>query len=464
MQIKKIAMFLLSLLIVYFYSEYTNSNREFIVALTDGGYLPNNLNIKKGDSVRFRTNLGKTFWPASDPHPTHTGNTLFDPKHGIKSTEEWKYRFIESGVFPYHDHLSANFRGIVTVQETNPLVFLQKNFSKFFRSFEKHDENFLSGVSGKCRKESWSERQEMIDCWNGFFTGITNNFGAEESMRLLKIVDEHGMIAHGDCHLYSDQIGTEAYWKLLSGKKFTPNQNFAMCDNGFMHGFMMEYMSHGQDLKASEKYCEGLESIDKSLASECFSGIGIGLSYYAWGLVPDSNYIAETALEKCNHLDVSHRDDCLFGVFGGLEHLFLGIHGSELRVNQEKPFSICDHQERADLRDYCYTRLAPPLFGDMNFDTSKIVKAILGISTIEARNSVAEHLGTILSQMDIYETQINIAGALDQCHRFPESVANYCVKGVFEGLFSGTENLSGFSCKESYLSESERKTCESMKV
>jgi len=86
------------------------------VSMTDSGFAPANLTIKKGDTVKYANKGTKAIWPASAPHPSHTDYSAFDPKKGIAVGESWSFTFTQSGRWPYHDHLNPTRFGSVTVE------------------------------------------------------------------------------------------------------------------------------------------------------------------------------------------------------------------------------------------------------------------------------------------------------------------------------------------------------------
>src|SRR3989344_2275114 len=87
----------------------TNDNGSALTAEkeiteTDSGFFPNELTIKKGDTVTFKSTRGKPFWPASDLHPTHGVYPDFDPKQPIDPNQTWSFKFDKVGNWKYHDH------------------------------------------------------------------------------------------------------------------------------------------------------------------------------------------------------------------------------------------------------------------------------------------------------------------------------------------------------------------------
>ena len=85
------------------------------VVLTDEGFVPQNIRIKQGTTVRFTTTRSDEFWPASNPHPTHSLYPAFDPKEPIEPSDSWSFTFDRVGVWGYHDHIRAYYTGIIQV-------------------------------------------------------------------------------------------------------------------------------------------------------------------------------------------------------------------------------------------------------------------------------------------------------------------------------------------------------------
>ncbi len=90
-----------------------------IITLTPDGFSPKNLTVQKGDTIVFISTRGKWFWPASNPHPTHTIYTDFDPGEPVAESEMWSFKFEKTGEWKYHDHLAPYFTGTITVRESS---------------------------------------------------------------------------------------------------------------------------------------------------------------------------------------------------------------------------------------------------------------------------------------------------------------------------------------------------------
>ncbi|MEM5828182.1 MAG: cell wall-binding repeat-containing protein [Candidatus Aenigmatarchaeota archaeon] len=101
------------------------------IVITDSGFQPEKLVVKKGTRVIFINQASREVWPASDYHPTHRlypgsgiekcgtpeEKNIFDACRGLKPGESWSFVFNEVGTWTYHDHLAPRFKGTIIVTE-----------------------------------------------------------------------------------------------------------------------------------------------------------------------------------------------------------------------------------------------------------------------------------------------------------------------------------------------------------
>jgi len=95
------------------------------VKITAEGFLPRELEIKKGDTVVWTNTASKPSWPASAMHPTHDvypekGGCIasaFDACKGLAEGESFKFQFNQIGTWKYHDHLNTSVFGAVKVED-----------------------------------------------------------------------------------------------------------------------------------------------------------------------------------------------------------------------------------------------------------------------------------------------------------------------------------------------------------
>ncbi len=87
------------------------------VSVTDGGFEPKSVTIKKGGTVTWTSNSDIDAWVASAFHPTHLEYPGFDQLKGMKRGETYSFTFEKVGTWKYHDHLMPSRNGVVVVIE-----------------------------------------------------------------------------------------------------------------------------------------------------------------------------------------------------------------------------------------------------------------------------------------------------------------------------------------------------------
>lgn len=86
------------------------------VEINDNGFIPKELTIRKCTNVTFKNTGTTEHYPVTDPHPEHTALPEFDAKTPIASGSSWSYLFNTSGAWKYHDEITPEHRGTITVQ------------------------------------------------------------------------------------------------------------------------------------------------------------------------------------------------------------------------------------------------------------------------------------------------------------------------------------------------------------
>lgn len=99
-----------------FTNSFGNSQQIHEIIFNDNGFYPNEISIQSGDSIKFTTPKSRSFWPASDLHPTHGIYPEFDPLSPIDPSSTWTFKFVKPGRWTYHDHLQPFFKGIIIVK------------------------------------------------------------------------------------------------------------------------------------------------------------------------------------------------------------------------------------------------------------------------------------------------------------------------------------------------------------
>lgn len=92
------------------------ASNVFTISMDDQKFIPNEITIKKGQTVTFVNQGKENHWPASNIHPTHGIYPEFDPKEPIYPGLSWSFTFDKTGQFRFHDHLFPEIKGLVTVK------------------------------------------------------------------------------------------------------------------------------------------------------------------------------------------------------------------------------------------------------------------------------------------------------------------------------------------------------------
>lgn len=86
------------------------------VSITDTGFEPATLTVPAGTTVTFLNNGQAAHWPASNPHPIHTGLSGFDATKALATGETYSFTFTKTGTWGFHDHLNTSLTGSVVVK------------------------------------------------------------------------------------------------------------------------------------------------------------------------------------------------------------------------------------------------------------------------------------------------------------------------------------------------------------
>jgi plastocyanin len=89
---------------------------EVTIEMREEGFVPERLRIDRGTHVTFVTTRDRQFWPASNPHPSHSFYHGFDPREPIESDSSWSFAMEQPGVWGYHDHIRSYYAGTLYVE------------------------------------------------------------------------------------------------------------------------------------------------------------------------------------------------------------------------------------------------------------------------------------------------------------------------------------------------------------
>lgn len=435
----------------------TNSITDKTVVLTKNGFEPAQIRIQEGQTIRFTTRKSQPFWPASDPHPTHDIYPAFDPKEPIDASKSWFMRFDKVGSWSYHDHLAPVYGGVVIVESVHKNTLFRQAGVRILDwitgVYEKMKESSLSlfpmndqVLFGQCQKLRLSI-DEYETCMDAIFRSEVRLKGVKASLEALNRFREKDVFFAANCHVAAHAIGEAGYEEILRGKIGQVNADTSVCNFGYYHGLMQEFVSHGKNSNAAVQFC--LSQTDQNnqnpyndrKVAQCIHGVGHGLVF--WHAVegrPSELILAKQGIEECERMlkpDSLSYTQCINGIFGGIAALYFTLHGFTYEMDSADPFWVCKEQDE-HVAKYCYDELLPPAFRLTGWDMAKTGAYIQKIPN-EVHKAVAmEHLG----KMPIVRGAVNDGDYMNiirQCRQFGERLSLNCIHGLAWAISSTGE-------------------------
>jgi plastocyanin len=346
------------LLLVFLFDAYSASTREIIVTRKDNGFEPKVLTIKKGQTVKFATDTGEPFWPASDSHPTHGKYPEFDPEKVIEADESWVFTFEKAGVWKFHDHLNSQFTGKI-------LVIGEEGEST---------KNCLEGNTDTLKAE----------CWEAEFANIIENEGIEAGFDAFKAFYDEDALFRRNCHDVTHYIGNIAYRQFQDADKTVVRKETGFCGFGFYHGFIESALAEkGPSFyREGRNYCESLsrhpafnlEGSGGDPTGPCIHGFGHAIfdsiEGKYWG---NDSLMVKRSIDVCEKTfnDDWARGECASGVYNSLAIAYSG-NVYDLEFNFLDPTSICREQNEL-YRHRCFMEVGIHYVRDQNFSEEKIL-------------------------------------------------------------------------------------------
>jgi plastocyanin len=87
------------------------------IVYTNEGFIPKEISIKKGQTVKFINQSDRKMWVASNDHPSHLAYPEFDQKEITVRGAVYEFKFEKSGNWGYHNHLYSTHGGTINVTE-----------------------------------------------------------------------------------------------------------------------------------------------------------------------------------------------------------------------------------------------------------------------------------------------------------------------------------------------------------
>ena len=422
--------------VLYFWKGQKHATFEIV--LTRDGFIPSRLEISKGDSVTFRSELGKEFWPASDLHPTHDIYPEFDPKMPVKPDEEWTFVFNKPGVWKFHDHLAPNYRGEITVLA---------------------DDGTLSIAS--------CEKSRSADCMEAEVISTLRTKGLDKALDKMAELYGSSDFFKTVCHSVSHSIGREAYQLYVQNKLGSLSEKASYCGYGFYHGFMEAMVQTEGTVASAREFCSKVGILLRSQTVDaegaCYHGIGHGT---VDGNDPraegDPLKIVTPGLALCKAAapnDVFlHR--CTTGVFNSLALMFWA-HEHGLSYDKKDPYAFCSTFAEKSLRQSCYEQMNTLVV----LGSNSLVEAINPASTIpdlDLRPFAAKSTALYYAQSHL--DPHGFEDVIKSCKAASPNLVNSCIDGFISGTVEfgkpGEQHklLTDF-CLNQAFSDGERTSC-----
>lgn len=425
-----------------------NSAQTIVVEMRNDGFYPPEVRINIGDAVNFINKTDKSFWPASNLHPTHEIYPEFDPKQPIDSGKGWSFKFTKIGEWKYHDHLSPINKGVIYV-----------SYSK---------SNSLPSTWSNCEKLNNNVAKQQ--CWQSLLEEELKSKGLEQGFLLFKKIYAQ---SPSDCHQYAHSLGEVAYKQYLTIKKVSLSEETDYCGFGFWHGFMGALMKDNQDNpKKAGDFCEYIKNQPNSgnsvaMALNCYHGLGIGLiedppNPKVWG---NAKAMRSQALKICEQVigqDGDKLGNCLSGVFHAtIDFMLQNKYG--LSFDKKAPFQTC-LIEVSKNREPCYLQIASKLYSAAQGNLYKMAGFIQNLP--ETDLGLKKRI-TQLAFFNVVNQNITaqqFSKYLNDCENIFQLNSQDCINGMVRGLFQTAEPGNEYSkvldiCNSTLLSEEDKIAC-----
>lgn len=386
-----------------------------IVYLTKNGFVPAGIKVNVGQTVKFISANGHSFWPASDPHPEHTAYSQFDSKTSVKAGNAFEFTFDEQGTYRYHNHLNPNERGVIKVVSPDSQEVECKDLQNIYQK----EECFLDELTN-------------IQLTKGDEYALAK---ADEILKSNKDLTEQ-------CHDMAHVLGEHAYWNYSKTKKLTKSDKVSFCGFGFVHGFVQEFAHHSPKfLTDGKKICgyfsEKIKYKDQDWEiapkDTCYNGIGHGIVFllfdnYQTNLVD----LVDASSKECNKIntDSSALDHCYQGVFSGISGLYLGTHGYKIPVDSKDPFYLC-RQLNDDFNSRCFANMIPAVGVLLDRDISRVLGSIVANNQKDYEYAL-NIVGDIASEWYRLK-QVKAKDVFDSCRSLSHKNNLICIKGFIDG-------------------------------
>ncbi|MEX0877510.1 MAG: hypothetical protein WDZ40_01445 [Candidatus Spechtbacterales bacterium] len=405
--------------VVFLFQKYFIISKHTTVELRNDGFYPKEVTVKIGEEVRFVNKRDRSFWPASNLHPTHAIYPEFDPGEPVGAGETWSFVFEVPGIWNYHDHLAPSFVGRIVVL----------------------DEGAATAAKDACEENLNSQK-----CWDLRLAQALEEEGLDASLDLLgELYKSNTQFAHS-CHAMAHNIGILAYNLYLDDPESVLSNKAYSCANGFFHGFMEAVITIDGDISTAADVCAYFgEKLSKDVPDaqyQCHHGIGHGILDLASA---SNNYLSDEAalvgfaLPLCEATSSNEEQlfRCASGVFNGVANMY--IEGSQgFAINESDPIWLC-HNQKEEYKRSCYGNMNSLLLWISDNDFKKALSYTKNIQDNKQLAVAVKYLAAIAM---LYKDKNEPLEVVRECDTFSPELASTCIEGVVDGILEhGTPGL-----------------------
>lgn len=390
------------------------------IVLTEDGFHPRDVSIKKGTPVTFASETGSTFWPASNQHPSHGEYPSFDPQRPLEPDESWTFTFDASGVWNYHDHLHAVHRGTIRVVGED------------------------GSTKVACLEETADGSTFKAKCWEEEMRDAIAKGGIAAAFTRFRTYLKDDPLFQANCHDVTHIVGDAAYSAYADSGALSHVEETSMCGYGFYHGFIERMLQERGSYDESRSYCASLESdpgfvsptAAHNAAAGCRHGIGHGIldsmDGSLWG---DGLAMAEEGVRECEMIfsEEKERVSCVSGIANALAIAYNNRY-YDLSFETEDAFHTCE-QLSGRYHPVCFSEIGIHYVNEQSLPAMDAV-------TLFRERVPADAFGTVLQAYlaDIvqhrkhgFDTPEDVYGI---CISKPaQGAETACVRGAFEGWY-----------------------------
>jgi hypothetical protein len=435
---------------------------QHTVILKESGFEPNTLVIRQNDTVIFKTELGKPFWPASNLHPKHGIYPEFDPKEPVPADGSWEFKFEKAGRFKYHDHVFANYTGLIialTPQEEEAGVSSAPTTD--INECAKHED---VGEKQQC----WDEQLEVVLAADGIDMAFDY---------FLKLYNTEPDVPK-ECHGWGHTLGEAAYDIYKEGHELNLRPESSYCGYGYFHGFIGALIKDTGQVQNTKEFClyveKELEGKVKGVLDNCIHGVGHGVTSMlleeGGDHIGDFMKTGKKGVDICEmiYTEAMDLENCYDGVFNELHlELFNSNYGMDFAKYMEEsnndPFHYCKLQEdRHKLA--CFYELSGMFW--FIFDLDVVAATQYALENTEDLHTRGEK---VVAKIAADQIQFDIVKdthekSIDACRIVPDFLFKACFEGIINGFVQhgepGNYHVKGYAfCDEAYLTKEESVQC-----